>query len=295
VSGSPAGEAIGHYVPFAGGPVLQNIGGVAGTLAPILRGAAQGGKEALADFKLIRDIRNRPAPVYSEPSTLPPDINQYGLPPDRRPEVEVGGYSITGLPAPKTHIPDYVYPLPGPEEVAAKIAASKPASGLPDAKLLDDIARSQAGKTYAKLKPAEQATVRSIAQTVQTKPFISPLETTVMEQSPAIQPVAGGPAPAGNNIVYPEGIHRQLHPAGPEVAITHATNASAKDLAVAQRLKEHGITLPAFDTMTDAQLNEHYKALKYKPLGSDYAPGKRVGRSAEVGRAHLRQVLSELK
>lgn len=100
--------------------------------------------------------------------------------------------------------------------------------------------------------------------------------------------------PIGNNIVYPDNVHPQLHPAGPDVAITHATNASAKDLAVARRLQGAGITPEALDRMSDDALNQHYTALGYKKLGSDFKPGKRVGRDAATGRAHLRQVLGEM-
>ncbi len=110
-------------------------------------------------------------------------------------------------------------------------------------------------------------------------------------------PQAAGTAPiqlAGNNINYPANVHEQLHAAGPEVAITHGTNASAKDLAVAARLKNLNITPEAMDAMPDTELNKHYTDLGYKKLGSDYAPGKRVGRDAVTGRAHLRNVLDSL-
>lgn len=127
----------------------------------------------------------------------------------------------------------------------------------------------------------------------------APVSTSLMPdlESTVIVPQAAGNAPiqpVGNNINYPANVHEQLHAAGPEVAITHGTNASAKDLAVAARLKNLNITPEAMDAMLDSELNKHYTDLGYKKLGSDYAPGKRVGRDAATGRAHLRNVLGGL-
>lgn len=122
----------------------------------------------------------------------------------------------------------------------------------------------------------------------------TPIAPPPVTAEAAPTPPATEVPPVGQNIAYPPDVHPQLHPAGPTVAVTLGRNATAKDLAVAGRLRDMGVTPETLDAMPDEELNTHYKALGYKPLGSDFKPGKRLGRSPEEGRAHLRQVLSEM-
>lgn len=213
----------------------------------------------------------------------------------------------------KVELPDWLRPKTA-TPVSTRAAITAPKTAYPegyDPELLDGISRKIMDKPFGELKdPAARAQVlqwagRPAAIKPLAQPSTNPVAAPVIAPDLTAQvtggntftaPVAQEPlTPIGNNIVYPDNVHLQLHPAGPDVAITHATNASAKDLAVARRLQGAGITPEALDKMPDDELNKHYTALGYKKLGSDYNPGKRVGRDAATGRAHLRQVLGEMQ
>ncbi len=113
--------------------------------------------------------------------------------------------------------------------------------------------------------------------------------------APAPQDLTPAPVtPVGNHIEYPAHIPERLRGAGPEVAITHASNATAKDVATAASMVADKVTPEQFDAMSDAAVYQKYLAPGgYKPFGSDYAPGRRVGRDAVKGRADLREALVE--
>ncbi len=256
------------------------------------------GTKPVAQAPVLPDLRSSYQPLSNMNAAIDP-IDTNAL---------LAGTPLRGGPL----LPDVVKMEP-PEVINARIAAqaSAPKSAIPTQATLDAAAKRVGFKSYAETPDTGKAFVMQAAKAWEetTGPVAAPkatpstkTATTYMPDleskviAPPIEPLASGAPmqPIGNNINYPGHIHEQLHAAGPDVAITHASNASAKDLAVATRLKAAGITPKAMDAMSDTDLNQHYTALKYKPLGSDYAPGKRVGRPADVGRAHLRNVLEGL-
>lgn len=89
---------------------------------------------------------------------------------------------------------EYSYPLPGPDEVAAKVAAQTPpapvqAQAAPapveDAATLEGLSRSLAGKTFSRLSPEQQASVRALAARGSTAPA-----SNVVPIRPAVVPPA---------------------------------------------------------------------------------------------------------
>lgn len=295
------GAVMGHFVghPYEGA--------AAGTAIGALPSMVQGGTTAAENASWLPDI-------FKSPVVRPPAA-RFGTSPTVLPD-------LTPIPG----------KLPGPRSVPsveARIAAAstpEPITSvrpqIPTQATLDAAAKRIGFKSYAETPPGNARTMVENTAKIWTdttgpepapkaKPRIQPVAAATGAVAPApvatsmmpdiesrvIAPQAAGSAPiqpVENNINYPANVHEQLHAAGPEVAITHATNASAKDLAVAARLKNLNITPEALDAMPDADLNKHYTDLGYKKLGSDYAPGKRVGRDAATGRAHLRNVLGGL-
>lgn len=313
VLGTLAGHAFGH--PYEGGA----LGVLGGAMPSAVRGGVTAAENAPWLPELFREPIVRPPAARFDPTPRPtPDAtpipaketltgrkpggiqNQTAIEPIvRPPAAELTGIDPNDLDAAAsllTNNKKVFKDLTG----AQRQTAINQARGFSQQRvaLQSKQPLSQPLPQMTQSGSAPIATVQNAARLQQpvATTFMPDLESKVIAQ-PAIEPLASG-APmqpiAGNNINYPAHVHEQLHPAGPEVAITHGTNASAKDLAVAQRLKAAGITPQAMDAMTDDALNQHYTALGYKKLGSDFSPGKRVGRDAATGRAHLRRVLGEI-
>lgn len=265
----------------AGSPLAPAASDIAGIHPMDLEAAASlmsNGKKAFADLKgparaeAITRARqfttNRspaaPAPLApraAQPATSPVTPRPVAVAPDLAPPV--------------AHLPALVQPLPEMTQPGSIPLRTR----LAENGMLEPLPLS--ADTPEPLQPAAGVAT----------PLERQLQASLLSAQMPKEPIT----PIGNNIVYPDNVHPQLHPAGPDVAITHAINASAKDLAVARRLQSAGITPEALDRMSDDALNQHYTALGYKKLGSDFGPGKRVGRDAATGRAHLRQVLSEMQ
>lgn len=235
--------------------------------APIVSGAVQGAKEgALKKYAkqggivpgairgAIYAYQNMPEPPGVPPSGL---TGTEGIKPG--PLAPVPSLNIRGT----ENIPA---PLPGAPTPAAEAAVAA-ASGGPAASVYEEVAQAYMKKPYAKLSPADQASVNNIVNKLHGQgPLPAPPGTL---PTPGVNPAS----------VIPEGEHAIIR----RVA---EANRGNKDVTIARTLKDEGITREAFDKMPDADLRKRVTDLGFRP-----STGKNYSRTWEAFKRDLRSLL----
>lgn len=155
-----AGSFIGHQM---GGAKGAAIGGALGSSYGVGRAAIRGFQEGM------EGPRTPPPPPIAKPTPAPP-IRWNQAPPEETPVKRV---------AP----PPIRWNTPPPQGPPAPPSAPTPTAGPPQ-DILEGIARSQTGKSFAKLSPDQQATVSKLASTVPPTP-----EAPVISQPKTANPL----------------------------------------------------------------------------------------------------------
>lgn len=210
-----------------------------------------------------RNIINPPPPPAPKPSGVTPSWSS------KAPTGGAGSGTIPGsieLPPPPAPpifrgSTNRAITLPPPGEAAA---ATPAANGT----MLDDLAQSQAGKSFAKLSPEQQATVRNLADRLQPKSAGPPSSPTPVGPTPESPVMTSDPRNIGWSRLE--------------------ASAKAKDISMAQRFLKQGLTPEQVSAMSEPELNAHLKAAGYREFY-----GKHLSRSHAAGKADIVKAMKE--
>jgi hypothetical protein len=234
----------------------HELGAVVGAAAPIVKGAVEGAKAALAE-RVQRAVESLKTPEAEAPPATGP-----GVPPSPEPT-----------------------PTPTPQA-----AAPAPAVVEPPAALLEDIAQGQTGKPFRRLNATQQAQIKDIALRVSNPKLAGP--QLVPQSAPKVVSqevsgtLAGNQAPAAPSAV--QDLAQQLRDEMAKSGTLPPAPETVDPKALADNFRE----IP--DAMRRPMADANYRAVKEgnahpDTAGPVYEAAGRADKSSAVSRALFEQ------